>query len=46
MQNELLSHMCQSCVDTSRLVLGTSEIGQSFVGINQAILLSIMKRKI
>ena len=41
-----LSHMSQSCQGTSQFVSVTSQIGQSFLGTNQAILLLIKKRKI
>ena len=41
----LLSHMGQPCLGTSRLVPVTSQIGQSFLRTNQAILLLIKKRK-
>ena len=42
----LLPHMDQSFLGTSRLVPATSQIGQSFLGTNQATLLLIKKRKI
>ena len=31
----LLSHMGQFCLGTRRLILATSQIGQSFLGTNQ-----------
>ena len=42
----LLYHMGQSCLGTSRLAPATSQISQSYLGTNQAILLLIKKRKI